>query len=148
MLYQIRKFYCISRTILIIALIYLCLSLFLFFTYVLSTELLDVVWWMPVIFACIYYVFAVSVGFWFMSMGYRFLHYMKKDGYEVNIKLSVIMFALIQVVCMFGWLNFSFVQLVNQLNFSTGLKIPCVGSPTLLVVSSIISYSYMCGPFL
>ena len=69
------------------------------------------------------------------------------EGYEVNVKLSRCLYLFTNVISLIGMLNYSFVQLVNQLNVEGHLVVNC-DSIAILILSTLIDYCYIFGPFI
>ena len=143
---QIRKFLCISRTVLMLYLTFVLLIVLFYLAFMYLKDVLGIAYQVPAIFSSIYYVFMLLVICYFCDMGNQFLKSLESDGFKINKCAAKLRFIVISVLNALGMLNFSFVQIFNQINFDKKL-IDCGNSVFFLVLSYAISYCYIFTPF-
>ena len=69
---------------------------------------------------------------------------MKRDGHKINLTVHAIMTIALDFICLWGYLNFSVVQVFNQLRAS----LSCNDNMLLIILSRSIALCYYFGPFL
>ena len=108
-LFQIKKFRCVSRCIFTSIVIFVTLIIFGFVILEFAQQWLSYAFWVPAVFSCIFYMFMLFIKIYFYKMGEKFLESMRKEGYKVSKCKSRSMFITIVVINSFGMLIFSFV---------------------------------------
>ena len=110
---RIRRFYCISRTIVMLLLCLVFIGILFLLTYVFFRKQITTVVWIPIGFGCAVFIFSAGMAYYFASMGVRLLRIMKKEGQKINFKVQIALYTFISSIFLFGMLQFSLVQVVN-----------------------------------
>lgn len=143
---QIKKFLCVSRTVLFICIVFVVLIVLFFLAYLYLREIFNIAFWAPAVFSSVYYLLMLAITCYFMDMGNKFLASLTLDGFEINVPFCRFQFLFVCMFNIFGMLNFSFVQIFNQLNYEYKF-VECENNWPLKILSYIISYCYVFGPF-
>lgn len=75
---QIRRFICISRTILMLVFFYVVITIFFFCAYVFLEDEFNLEVWVPIGFACFWYLLAFVMSCYFTTMGITFHRNLKQ----------------------------------------------------------------------
>ena len=146
MLNQIKRFLCVSRTVLFICILFMLLIVLFFLAYLYLREIFNIAFWAPAVFSSVYYVLMLMVTCYFLDMGNKFVKSLSEDGFDLKVKFTRFQFFFVCLFNIFGMLNFSFVQIFNQLNFQHNW-VDCETNWPMTILSYIISYCYILGPF-
>lgn len=110
---EIKRFLCVSRTVLFICFVMVLLIVLFFLAYLYLREIFNVAFWAPAIFSSIYYLLMLIITCYFLDMGNKFLKSLDCEGFEVNVPFAKFQFIFVCLFNVFGFLNFSFVQIFN-----------------------------------
>lgn len=133
---------CISRSVVVFAIIFIFLIAFFFFAYKSQDQTLEIAVWTPITLCCIFYLFVLWVSYYFLSMGIRWIRHMKNEGYKINEKFQIVQFTIVFIITLIGMLDFTIIQLVNQI--APGIDCSLWIN---VFISLTISSCYICYPF-
>ena len=123
---QIRRFYCISRSIILFLFLIIIVAVITLISYIFLEKSIirHYVVWIPISTSCSLFLFSFFLAIYFTRMGLRLLTIVKRDGHDINVKKLILVFILLDTVSFIGHLQLSAVQVYNQLRID---EIKCDG---------------------